>query len=187
MLRRVAHLNTELQPPVAHFFLGSATFRSMEQEIRKWDAYWRDVCAPVVERAKREAGSPVDEDTAAAVNELQSRSAERGQVNHWINGKREPTINQFMALCEVLQVDPHATLRGVFQKALTPPKHAPKVTRRAEPRGGTLVVQIKKSGADHSAGAARRGASRPQNSKGATPSAKKGARGRNTGTSIRRP
>lgn len=46
----------------------------------------------------------------------------RGQVNHWLNGRRHPRLFEFFALCEVLGADPGEVLFGqrVLQNHFAP-------------------------------------------------------------------
>lgn len=75
----------------------------------KWGTYWRDVCAPKLKAAKKLSGK-VDADIMAAVNEAVPRSAKRQQVNHWFTGRREPTVQQFLAVCDEVNADPRHIL-----------------------------------------------------------------------------
>lgn len=119
MLRRVAQALWVLQHPVARIFAVTATFRSVK-EWTKWCARAR--------QAKERAGKS-DADLSAAVTDIAGRKAGRAQVNHWFTGKREPTLSQFMALCEELGADPGAILFGVPVM----PKHAsPKIAKALE-------------------------------------------------------
>lgn len=74
------------------------------QDWRKW---------PERARAAKRQSTKSDADLAAAVSEATNRKAGRAQVNHWFTGKREPTLSQFMALCEEMGADPGAILFGV--------------------------------------------------------------------------
>jgi len=56
---------------------------------------------------KAMASKPKDEDLAAEVGGIG-----RAGLNHWLNGTRPPTINDFFALCDVLNADPKEILFG---------------------------------------------------------------------------
>lgn len=46
----------------------------------------------------------------------------RGQVNHWLNGRRDPRLFEFFALCQVVGADPGEVLFGqrVLQNNFAP-------------------------------------------------------------------
>lgn len=61
----------------------------------------------------------------------------RGQVNHWLNGRRDPRLFEFFALCQVVGVDPGEVLFGqrVLQNNFAPGTTAARVlTMRAAER-----------------------------------------------------
>ncbi len=79
--------------------------------------YWRLVCAPVV-RGKKEklkkqkiGGDFTNSDIAAAVERATGKDTSRQLVEHWLNGRREPYLSQFIALCAWLEVDPIEALK----------------------------------------------------------------------------
>lgn len=66
---------------------------------------------------------------AAAVEETVRQNEERpdyhvsrGQVNHWLNGRRDPRLFEFFALCQVIGADPGEVLFGqrVLQNNFAP-------------------------------------------------------------------
>ena len=63
------------------------------------------------------AGMP-DVDIASGVEEILQRdlrenyTVKRAAVNHWLNGRRIPTLAEFFALCQVIGVDPGEVLFG---------------------------------------------------------------------------
>jgi hypothetical protein len=100
VLRKVAHINSGVQHPVAQMFAYFATFRSM--------GTWRDWR----KRAKewKEDNDLDDAVISAAVGR------KRATVNSWLN-KREPNLSDFMALCEAMGADPGLIL---FEQAVLP-------------------------------------------------------------------
>lgn len=54
-----------------------------------------------------------DADLAAEVSEQLEQEIGRGAVNHWLTGRNDPTITQFMALCTALGADPGQVLLNV--------------------------------------------------------------------------
>jgi len=98
-----------------------------------WEAYWRKVVAPQLRAKKNEIGRGVPGRRIAF--ELQQ---ETGQVSSpslfrmWLKGDREPTVTQFLALCEkldlpwagvlkpVMKVSHRAPLRRTTEKSVTP-------------------------------------------------------------------
>lgn len=80
-------------------------------------------------RLKTMVGRTVQVELAAAVEEtvrLNERRPDyhvsRGQVGHWLNGKRDPRLFEFFALCQVVGADPGEVLFGqrVLQNNLRP-------------------------------------------------------------------
>lgn len=63
------------------------------------------------------AGVP-DVEIASGVEEILQRdvrdnyTVKRAAVNHWLNGRRIPTLAEFFALCQVIGVDPGEVLFG---------------------------------------------------------------------------
>lgn len=69
--------------------------------------YWREVCAPKLRGRKREIGRELtNTEIAAAVEARSTKSTTRQLIEHFFNGRREPYISQFFALCEVMKLDP---------------------------------------------------------------------------------
>jgi hypothetical protein len=70
------------------------------------------------QRLKRAKGRMADADIAAAVEEILQQtvrpnySIKRAVVNHWLNGRRIPTLSEFFALCQVVGADPGEVLFG---------------------------------------------------------------------------
>lgn len=81
--------------------------------------------------------SKTDADLAEAISELTPRKAGRAQVNHWFNGKRQPTLEQFMVLCSELNADPMYILFNVAAPK-SPAKPAKHYTSAPEPAQTTL-------------------------------------------------
>lgn len=75
-----------------------------------YDYWWK--CVPRALAAKEQSGLS-DNDIAQLLNKKFSRKAGRAQVNHFFNGKREPTINQFFLLCSIMEADPKVILFDV--------------------------------------------------------------------------
>jgi transcriptional regulator with XRE-family HTH domain len=73
--------------------------------------------AQAIKRDKGLVDADLSEQIAAELKEGPGM-VERGAVNHWLNGKRQPKLAQFLALCKVLDVSPHELLFG------TPPTEA---------------------------------------------------------------
>lgn len=72
-----------------------------------WRNWW------IRAKAAKKQSKKSDADLAVAVTDSVGRSAGRAQVNHWFNGRREPTLSQFMSLCAELGADPGAILFNV--------------------------------------------------------------------------
>lgn len=74
--------------------------------------YWPEVCAPALKARKDELGRKVPErEIAAYVESETGQDSSRQLVSLWLLGKREPTITQFIALCNKLGVEPEEVLR----------------------------------------------------------------------------
>lgn len=69
-------------------------------------------------KARGEIGG--DADLAQRISELLSTidlpEVERGAVNHWLNGKRQPSIAQFVALCFALKAKPGEVIDNAYPK-----------------------------------------------------------------------
>jgi transcriptional regulator with XRE-family HTH domain len=82
--------------------------------IASMPSYWESWPA----RAKSLKRGMVDVEIAAAVSELLQRrdrrdhTRSRGTINHWLNGKRQPDLEEFFVLCEVLGADARELLFG---------------------------------------------------------------------------
>lgn len=69
-------------------------------------------------RLKAMKGRMPDVEIASAVEEtLQATvradySVKRGLVNHWLNGRRSPNLEEFFALCQAIGADPGEVLFG---------------------------------------------------------------------------
>lgn len=84
---------------------------------KDWANYWRDVCAPRLKAKKVEFGRGFPEwRIANAVGKLVEKPPQRSLVAMWLNGRREPYISQFLALCQVLELDPQKVLEPAGQK-----------------------------------------------------------------------
>lgn len=64
-------------------------------------------------RAKAAKGRKPDAEIAADVTERVGYEVGRALVNHWLNGRRDPSVSELMALCESIGADPGAILFGV--------------------------------------------------------------------------
>lgn len=65
-------------------------------------------------KAAKQAVGTTDVDLAATLSEVLGYHISRGTVNHWLNRPdREPTISEFIALCNLLKVDYVQILAGV--------------------------------------------------------------------------
>lgn len=78
--------------------------------MQGWDSWWARA------KAVKAKAQKYDADIAAYVSENSERKAGRAEVNHWFNMKREPTISQFIALCDYLGLDPGDAPWGVATK-----------------------------------------------------------------------
>lgn len=71
---------------------------------------WRDFICKAKESAKSKGKISGDSDIAAAVTEILEENnfpkVERGAINHWLKGVRNPSIQQFIAICIALNVSP---------------------------------------------------------------------------------
>lgn len=103
MLRRVAPTECQVQPPVAQGLPPYATVCSMQE----WEKWW-ELAKLAKQDGKRDA------DIAEHVSDRSGRHATRQQVNHWFNLVREPTISQFIHLCDFLGLDPGGAPWGSF-------------------------------------------------------------------------
>jgi hypothetical protein len=66
-----------------------------------WQTYWRDVVAPKLKARKAELGRAVSEQSIAYdVAQATGQDSSRSLLAMWLHGAREPTVSQFMALCE---------------------------------------------------------------------------------------
>lgn len=85
--------------------------------------HWVDHLVAAKERAKDRAQIVGDADIAAMVTEkLESagmKKVDRGAVNHWLKGRRQPNVSQFIALCHALRVDPADVLIGNTEKVIS--------------------------------------------------------------------
>lgn len=88
-------------------------------------------------RSAKERSGKSDADLAEIISELSSRKAGRAQVNHWFTGKREPTLSQFMLLCEELAADPCEILFGHPDPNFKP---APIIYRRSTSKVNRAAV-----------------------------------------------
>ncbi len=66
-----------------------------------WRTYWRQVLAPKLKARKAELGRKVSETSIAYdVSQGTGQDSSRSLLAMWLRGEREPTVSQFMALCE---------------------------------------------------------------------------------------
>lgn len=68
---------------------------------------WKTLAARLKEAARTYKDSYLkkDVDLAAEIG------VERGIFNHWLNGRRIPKVTEFIALCQVLHVEPSEVIR----------------------------------------------------------------------------
>lgn len=69
------------------------------------------------------------EETVRHNENLPDYHVSRGQVNHWLNGRRHPRLFEFFALCQVVGADPGEVLFGqrVLQNHVQPSTIAARV------------------------------------------------------------
>jgi transcriptional regulator with XRE-family HTH domain len=83
---------------------------------------------------EKRAARKTDADLAAEVSELVGHEVGRALVNHWFRGRREPSLQEFMALCAALGADPGQILLNVrmaYQKLPEAPTVAQALHDRA--------------------------------------------------------
>jgi hypothetical protein len=79
--------------------------------MRDWRTYWAEVLAPTLREKKRELGRALPERTIAFdVAKATGQDSSRSLLAMWFRGEREPTVSQFMALCERIELDPAEVL-----------------------------------------------------------------------------
>lgn len=73
---------------------------------------WKTIAARLKEaaRAYKDSYLKKDVDLAAEIG------VERGIFNHWLNGRRIPKVTEFIALCQVLHVEPSEVIRPTQPK-----------------------------------------------------------------------
>lgn len=78
---------------------------------------------PIVKakQAKKDAGEiKGDADLAASVSllleEVGLPGVDRGGLNHWLTGKRQPSVAQFLALCGALDIAPEQAFGGGMRR-----------------------------------------------------------------------
>lgn len=81
----------------------------MKTQWRTWHAR--------AKAAKASSGRPrPDVEIAEAVSEILEADGKtpvkRAVVNHWLNGRRDPSLAEFFALCRVIEADPLEMLFG---------------------------------------------------------------------------
>lgn len=131
---------------------------------------WVDQLVAAKERAKDREQIVGDADLAALVTEkLESagmKKVDRGAVNHWLKGRRQPNVSQFIALCQALKVDPADVLVGHSEKVVSfqmrEPPAAPWPTlsaeaeavitriRRADPTAQQMALAVAKAALEES-------------------------------------
>lgn len=83
---------------------------------------WVTKLAAAKNAAKEAREISGDADLAAVVSEKLLRAGmkevDRGAINHWMNGIRQPNVPQFIALCEALKVSPAEILGGTPSKVI---------------------------------------------------------------------
>lgn len=83
--------------------------------------YWAKVCAPILKARKDELGRGVPErEIAAFVESETGQDSSRSLVSLWLLGEREPTVSQFIALCDKLGLE----LDEVLAATTTPKRQA---------------------------------------------------------------
>jgi transcriptional regulator with XRE-family HTH domain len=126
------------------------------------------------ESAKAAGEITGDTDLSATVSEkLQQagmKKVDRGAVNHWLKGARQPNVSQFIALCDALKVspatilsdDPNKVVRIKARRAreLDPPPGPPldpeaeeiiAAIRQAEPSAQRVALAVAKAALEKSA------------------------------------
>lgn len=75
------------------------------------DSTWKAIAARLKDaaRAYKDSYLKKDVDLAAEIG------VERGIFNHWLNGRRIPKVTEFIALCQVLRVEPSEVIRPTQQ------------------------------------------------------------------------
>lgn len=80
---------------------------------------WTGPIAKAKQEAKASGRIKGDVDLAVTVSEMLEQAGLPGKINraglnHWITGRRQPTMAQFLALCEALEISPAEVFgRGV--------------------------------------------------------------------------
>jgi hypothetical protein len=120
LLLRVAPHALALQPLVANKGGLVATVCCMQ---KTWGEYWKETCAPILrakkDQLKGQGKIASDQALAAAVEDRSGKRSGRALVNHMLNGVREPYFSQFLALCDMLEVEPASVLAPAAGKHRT--------------------------------------------------------------------
>lgn len=89
---------------------------------------WTAVLKEAKEEAKRCGTIKGDVDLAETVTEILEseglRGGTRGWLNHFFTGKREPSVSEFIAICESLKLDPGSVMAGSVHNLQRIPKAA---------------------------------------------------------------
>lgn len=77
------------------------------RDMRDWRTYYSKVVAPKLRAKKAELGRSVPERSIAFDLQMATgQESSRSLLAMWLRGEREPTITQFMALCERMGIPP---------------------------------------------------------------------------------
>ncbi len=71
---------------------------------------WVSRLATAKEAAKKARIIKGDADLSVAISETLQETINRAAINHWLNGVRQPNVQQFLALCAALKVSPSKIL-----------------------------------------------------------------------------
>jgi len=132
---------------------------------------WVVKVAEAKARAKESGQIIGDADLAEVITEkLESagmKSVDRGAVNHWLKGRRQPNVSQFIALCDALKIapadvigSPRAVVRTLELREPTAaawPPLSPEAEaiiqqiRHAEPAAQMMALTVAKAALDQAA------------------------------------
>lgn len=107
--------------------------------MKDWRTYYRAVVVPKLKARKVELGRAVPERTIAFdVMMATGQDSSRSLLQMWLRGEREPTVSQFMALCDRLDLNP---IQIISQPARANQRQSAR--RFTEDRKGTLGSKVK--------------------------------------------
>lgn len=124
----------------------AGTVRDMED----WRGFWVKKIAPRLKARKDELGRNHPERTIAFdVQMATGQESSRSLLAMWFRGEREPTLSQFMALCDRMGLDPLEVITGrTFinpDKASTSAPGRKFLNNHAIPHSKPVAKKIKKS------------------------------------------